>query len=199
MKFRFCGDLDCPDWILAEISLLSKLTSIKMKLLCSQVVKDILGEKIDYDKLMKLTADAKYEESDVKSSVAALEFIFSSAAKHTVDGESLDNELQQLGLPKENASSLCKVYSDSITSLQHVFAEQSLRVSTLESVDWRVDYVLSSSALQDIGEPVIQLKMSRKDPITKEATPITFSLTEQKFRLLFKDLKQAHSMMESLG
>ena len=27
----------------------------------------------------------------------------------------------------ENASSLCKVYSDSITSLQHVFAEQSLR------------------------------------------------------------------------
>ena len=24
-KFRFCGDLDCPDWILAEISILSKL------------------------------------------------------------------------------------------------------------------------------------------------------------------------------
>ena len=24
-KFRFCGDLDCPDWLLAEISILSKL------------------------------------------------------------------------------------------------------------------------------------------------------------------------------
>ena len=48
----------------------------------------------------KLTADAKYEDSDVKAAIAALTFIFSSAAKHTVSGETLDNELQQLGLPK---------------------------------------------------------------------------------------------------
>ena len=40
------------------------------------------------------------EESDIKVAVAALAFILSSAAKHAVDGESLNNELQQLGLPK---------------------------------------------------------------------------------------------------
>jgi len=142
-KFRFCGDLDCPDWILAEISILSKLTSVKMKLLCTQVVKDILGEGIDYGKVAKLTSDAKYEESDVKASLAALTFILSSAAKYSVDGESLDNELQQLGLPKENAGSLCKVYADNMVKLQQVFSEQSLRVSTLEAVDWRVDYLLA--------------------------------------------------------
>jgi len=27
-RFRFCGDLDCPDWALAEISILSKLVMI---------------------------------------------------------------------------------------------------------------------------------------------------------------------------
>ena len=31
-KFRFCGDLDCPDWILAEISILSKLVGSQLKL-----------------------------------------------------------------------------------------------------------------------------------------------------------------------
>ena len=36
----------------------------------------------------------------MKASIAALHFILSSAAKYTVDGESLSNELQQLGLPK---------------------------------------------------------------------------------------------------
>ena len=29
-RFRFCGDLDCPDWVLAEISILSKIVSIKI-------------------------------------------------------------------------------------------------------------------------------------------------------------------------
>ena len=24
MRFRFCGDLDAPDWILAEVNILSK-------------------------------------------------------------------------------------------------------------------------------------------------------------------------------
>lgn len=40
------------------------------------------------------------ESGDVKAMVAVLSFILSSAAKHSVDGESLSSELQQLGLPK---------------------------------------------------------------------------------------------------
>lgn len=40
------------------------------------------------------------ESGDIKSSVAVLSFILSSAAKHDVDSESLSSELQQLGLPK---------------------------------------------------------------------------------------------------
>ncbi|XP_061918174.1 COMM domain-containing protein 4-like [Entelurus aequoreus] len=100
MRFRFCGDLDCPDWVLAEISTLAKMSSVKMKLLCVQVLKGLLGEGIDYDKVTKLTADAKFESGDIKASVAVLSFIYSSAAKHDVDSESLSSELQQLGLPK---------------------------------------------------------------------------------------------------
>ena len=26
-KFRFCGELDCPDWVLAEIATISKIVS----------------------------------------------------------------------------------------------------------------------------------------------------------------------------
>lgn len=40
------------------------------------------------------------ESGDVKATVAVLSFILSSAAKHSVDSESLSSELQQLGLPK---------------------------------------------------------------------------------------------------
>lgn len=46
------------------------------------------------------------ETGDIKASVAMLGFIFSSAAKHNVDSESLSSELQQLGLPKGESTTL---------------------------------------------------------------------------------------------
>jgi len=42
MKFQFCGQQDCPDWILSEIFILSRLSSIKAKLFAAQVVQSIL-------------------------------------------------------------------------------------------------------------------------------------------------------------
>ena len=45
-------------------------------------------------------SDFSTELGDVKASIAALTFILSSAAKYHCDGETLSNELQQLGLPK---------------------------------------------------------------------------------------------------
>ncbi|XP_023408692.1 COMM domain-containing protein 4 isoform X2 [Loxodonta africana] len=127
MRFRFCGDLDCPDWVLAEISTLAKISSVKLRLLCSQVLKELLGQGIDYEKILKLTADAKFESGDVKATVAVLSFILSSAAKHSVDGESLSSELQQLGLPKEHAASLCRCYEEKQSLLQEHLRACSLR------------------------------------------------------------------------
>ncbi|XP_052084460.1 COMM domain-containing protein 4-like [Mytilus californianus] len=199
MRFRFCGDLDCPDWVLAEISTLSKVTSVKIKLLCVQVIKDLLDVGIDYDKVYKLTADAKFETGDVKASVAVLSFILCSAAKYNVDGESLSNELQQLGLPKEHATALTKSYSDSLEKLQAQLRKHSLRLSQLDSVEWRVDYILSSSHLKNIDEPCVQLRLKVKDPNTDNVKPVTFTVTADKFRILLNELKQADSLMENLS
>ncbi|KAJ4937582.1 hypothetical protein JOQ06_002216 [Pogonophryne albipinna] len=170
-RFRFCGDLDCPDWVLAEISTLAKLSSVKMKLLCAQVLKDLLGEGIDYDKVTKLTADAKFESGDVKATVAVLSFIFSSAAKHDVDSESLSSELQQLGLPK---------------------------VGRLESVSWRIDYTLSSSELREVNEPLIQLKLQSQGAQSGSTETTVVSVSADKFRVLLAELKQAQVRMNAL-
>ncbi|XP_032198295.1 COMM domain-containing protein 4 isoform X4 [Mustela erminea] len=135
MRFRFCGDLDCPDWVLAEISTLAKISSVKLRLLCSQVLKELLGQGIDYEKILKLTADARFESGDVKATVAVLSFILSSAAKHSVDGESLSSELQQLGLPKEHAASLCRCYEEKQSPLQEHLRACSLRGETQLSLE----------------------------------------------------------------
>ncbi|KAM8860517.1 COMM domain-containing protein 4 [Synchiropus splendidus] len=198
MRFRFCGDLDCPDWVLAEISTLAKLSSVKMKLLCAQVLKHLLGEGIDYDKITKLTADAKFESGDVKASVAVLSFIFSSAAKHDVDSESLSSELQQLGLPKEHTTGLCKSYEDKLSALQEKLRATSLRLGRLEAVSWRVDYTLSSSELREVNEPVVQLRLQSQGAESGASQTTVVSLSADKFRVFLTELKQVQTMMNAL-
>ncbi|XP_051979191.1 COMM domain-containing protein 4-like [Xyrauchen texanus] len=198
MRFRFCGDLDCPDWVLAEISTLARISSVKMKLLCVQVIKYLLDEGIDYDKISKLTSDAKFESGDVKASIAVLSFILSNAAKHDVDSESLSSELQQLGLPKEHTTGLCKSYEDKHNALQEKLRESSLRLGRLEAVNWRVDYTLSSSELKEVNEPTVQLRLQARNPETDSRETTVVSVTADKFRVLLTELKQAQVMMNAL-
>uniref|UniRef100_A0A3B4C783 COMM domain-containing protein n=1 Tax=Pygocentrus nattereri TaxID=42514 RepID=A0A3B4C783_PYGNA len=190
MRFRFCGDLDCPDWVLAEISTLARISSVKMKLLCGQVIKDLLDDGIDYDKVAKLTSDAKFESGDIKASVAVLNFILSSAAKHDVDGESLSSELQQLGLPKEHTTGLCKSYEDKHAALQEKLKESSLRLGRLEAVNWRVDYTLSSSELKEVNEPTVQLKLQAQHPESGSTETTVVSVSADKFRVLLTGMKK---------
>uniref|UniRef100_A0A670JZ91 COMM domain containing 4 n=1 Tax=Podarcis muralis TaxID=64176 RepID=A0A670JZ91_PODMU len=197
-RFRFCGDLDCPDWVLAEISTLAKISSVKLKLICAQVLKDLLGDGIDYEKVLKLTSDAKLESGDVKATIAVLGFILSSAAKHNVDGESLSSELQQLGLPKEHATGLCRSYEEKQSPLQDSLRGCSLRLNRLDSVSWRVDYTLSSSEIQQVNEPVVHLKLNVKDVDRGVQEPVAMMLSAEKFRVLLAELKQAEAVMKTL-
>ncbi|XP_040113234.1 COMM domain-containing protein 4 [Oryx dammah] len=199
MRFRFCGDLDCPDWVLAEISTLAKISSVKLRLLCGQVLKDLLGEGIDYEKILKFTMDARFESGDVKATVAVLSFILSSAAKHSVDGESLSSELQQLGLPKEHAASLCRCYEEKQSSLQARLRVCSLRVNRLVGVGWRVDYTLSSSLLRTVEEPLVHLRLEVTAAPGGPVQPVAMSLSADKFQVLLADLKQAQTLMNSVG
>ncbi|XP_077173482.1 COMM domain-containing protein 4 isoform X1 [Paroedura picta] len=198
MRFRFCGDLDCPDWVLAEISTLAKISSVKLKLICVQVLKDLLGEGIDYAKILKLTSDAKFESGDVKATIAVLNFILSSAAKHNVDSESLSSELQQLGLPKEHATGLCRSYEEKQSPLQESLRGCSLRLNRLDSVSWRVDYTFGSSELRQVNEPVVHLKLNIRDVGKGGSEPVAMTLSAEKFRVLLAELKQAHALMKTL-
>ncbi|KAM4676103.1 COMM domain-containing protein 4 [Discoglossus pictus] len=197
MRFRFCGDLDCPDWVLAEISTLARISSVKLKLICAQVLKEQLGEKIDYEKILKLTSDARFETGDIKATVAVLCFILSSAAKHNVSSDSLSSELQQLGLPREHAVSLCRSYEEKQNALQETLRENSLRLNRLSSVRWRVDQTLSSSVLHEVNEPLVHLNLSVTDAISPRT--VTVSMSATKLRVLLTELKQALEMMNSLN
>jgi hypothetical protein len=200
MRFRFCGDLDCPDWVLAEIQTLSKLSSIKFKLLCTQVTTAFLQDvELNTDKIEKLCADAKFEWRDTQAAIAALRFVYTSAAKHSVQVEELSNETQQLGLPKEHATALCKVYSDTATAIRDHLSSKSLKLNSLEKVEWRVDYILSSSMQPEVKKPEVHMQLAVKDADSQQITPLEFTMDPDRCRLLLRELKQAEKIMADVG
>jgi len=210
MRFRFCGDLDCPDWVLAEIQTLSKLSSIKFKLLCAQVAKSLVGastsavgevseDALDIPKIEKLCSDAKLEWNDVKAAVAALHYILTNSAKHGVKIEELSDEIQQLGLPKEHATGLGKVYSDHSTAVRSRLKEKGLKLNCLEKVDWRVDYVLGSSAEPEASQPEVHMRLNLRDADSDALTPLGFSMDPDQCRLLLKELTAAEQIMSKVS
>jgi hypothetical protein len=71
-------------------------------------------------------------------------------------------------------------------------------VNKLQDVEWRVDYVLSSSSLGDLNAPSVLLNLTVKSLEEPEPQQYPFEVSADKFRVLLHELKTARSLMEGL-
>ncbi|PAA51864.1 hypothetical protein BOX15_Mlig006829g3, partial [Macrostomum lignano] len=102
MKFKIFGDLDCPDWLLAEVFAMSKLSVVKLRLVCSALVKSLAASAASNDSssldnnavllatVAKHTSDAKFNERDNQALISALTQLFTSANKYSASPETLE-------------------------------------------------------------------------------------------------------------
>ncbi|KAF7271983.1 hypothetical protein GWI33_015189 [Rhynchophorus ferrugineus] len=178
MKFRFNGDADCPDWILAEIYNLSRLSSVKLKLLGQIVAQAIINPPLQMEKVDKLFVDSKLDtDINLKACIACLTFIFSSTIRFSCDSSALQTELQQLGLPREHSISIKKILDEYSSSLIDHFRSQSLKVNRLEDVSSKVDEttkcaVLSLSTTHDNNTETLLLAPNTVDDLLRELVNI---------------------------
>ncbi len=159
-----------------------------------------------------------------QGSVAAVHFIVTSAAKHDLDESSLVQEIQQLGLPKENADAIGRHYRESKDTLRAQLAEESYRLSKLIDVEWRVDALLASSSASaggdtqtsagDDSDAVVHLRLcvdncpqlvgsAQSTTVVGGASTtrwqdIAFELTPEKLDVLVHELSQASLLLEKL-
>ncbi|XP_076625493.1 COMM domain-containing protein 4 [Colletes latitarsis] len=188
MKFRFLGDGDCPDWLLAEINTLSRMTSIKINILGQTVAQYLIKGELDEETIKKITQDAKVELDDAKAMIAALELIFSSSARYGVSAANLSSELQQLGLPREHSATIAGLYTDYRLQITVALSSQSLRVSRLSSIE-----VLSGDSLSPFS--TVSLKLKKLDGSGENST---INISKDDVQVLLTELRKAKSLMENL-
>lgn len=69
-----------------------------------------------------------------KASIAALKFIFTNAVHYRVIKANFNNELQQLGLPKEHAQVICNTYEEFFPRIHKHQMKKMLSIGNLGEV-----------------------------------------------------------------
>mmetsp|Transcript_4 Transcript_4/g.10 ORF Transcript_4/g.10 Transcript_4/m.10 type:complete len:178 (-) Transcript_4:101-634(-) len=177
------------------------MSSVRIKLICRQILLKLTGKGLNLEKLDKLTTSKRlnFTRSDTKAIIAGLEFILGNAAKHDVNQNTLQEELMQLGLPQDTCVAICKGYGEKKDEMRDYFKKESLKLPQLKNCEWRVDYLISSSEVKSLRKPSVRLNLhlgtSEEDQDDEE---MAFEVTPEKFRVLINELKIARDLMKDL-
>ncbi|XP_017478413.1 PREDICTED: COMM domain-containing protein 4 [Rhagoletis zephyria] len=193
MKFRFCGDGDCPDWVLAEIiSTLSLLSAKNLEALAELVAKRIVGQQFEEGVIKSLTAGIS---TDGKSAVACIHFLLINASRHAVSESVFSEEIQQLGLPKEHAASMCRVLATNVTAIRQRLRDKAFRINELSSIR----YIPPTADKQDntVGCAKFELKISQEliDGLPQDTTHV-LNIERPNVQSLLEELKEVRSTLQ---
>ncbi|XP_058129666.1 COMM domain-containing protein 4 [Anopheles ziemanni] len=192
MKFRFCGDGDCPDWVLAEIhSNLAQLTPDQLNQLGEHTAKSILGAVIPEDEISKIYAITKGSMDAPKGGMACLRFLLTIASRYNTEIAVFGTELQQLGLPKEHTAIMCRLLGDHVQKIRTVLRDNSLSINQLETFQ---------CSIPKNTIDCIQLKIGIHNEIVDgvpQKTNHTVNLNRNDALLLLNELKSVRDTMEN--
>ena len=145
MRFKFCGNIDCPDWLITEITYLTKFTSVKLRIISNQICKFIINKGSNIQDLKKILDEMNLNEQESKIVISVLDFIFRNSAKFDVEDIALNQELQQLGLPQENAESISKVFKNQKLKLREFLKGDIFSFNIINDVNFKNSYTLSDN------------------------------------------------------
>ncbi len=145
MKFKFCGNIDCPEWLISEITFLTKISSIKLRIISNNLINCLISDSQNLKDILKSIEEMNFSEDEAIIIVSSLEFIIKNSTKFDVEDIILNQELQQLGLPQENADSITKVFKNQKQNLKKKLLKETFSFNQISNIDYKISYVLANS------------------------------------------------------
>ncbi|XP_053670869.1 COMM domain-containing protein 4, partial [Anopheles nili] len=191
-KFRFCGDGDCPDWVLAEIhSNLAQLNTNQLNELGQYTAKLIIGAEIHETSINEIYSITKGSIDAPKGGIACLRFLLTSASRYNTDCEIFGTELQQLGLPKEHTAIMCKLLDSYLQKIRVILKEKSLGINQLNTFSCNIPKNTIDCIQLNIG-----IHNEIVDGLPKNTTHVV-NLNRNDALLLLNELKTVRDTMEN--
>ena len=212
MKFKFCGNIDCPDWLITEIIFLTKISSVKLRILCNQICTFIITKCKNFEAIKKILEEMNFTEQEAKTIISVLDFILKHSAKFDVEDLVLNQELLQLGLSQENADSISKVFKNQKKKLRDFLKNDIFGFNTITSIDYKMSYVLCDQSSNfecenekenpDIAEDNYQIKSLDKNRINlllniaNKDKPFSLSMDKETLGKLIQDLEKYSAVIK---
>jgi len=138
------------------------------------------------ERLSSLVADTKLQAKEVAALMTAVHWVVHGGARDALEYQVLGDELQQLGMPKEHAGAIARVYRDQRNGLLKALKQRSLRLSHLDSVQWQLQEKLGEESGLEV---LLHLGLGKK---TRKVV-----LTEARLRVLVAELETVRN--QSIG
>jgi len=147
MRFKFCGNIDLPEWLISEITFLTKISSIRLRMLCNCIANFIINNGKNFKEIQKSLDNMNFSETESKIIFSLFDFIIRSSVKFDVTESILSNELQQLGLPQENADAITKIYKNQKENLKNKLKEDVFCFNQIKNVNYKISYILANNVV----------------------------------------------------
>ncbi|CAH0522165.1 unnamed protein product [Peronospora belbahrii] len=200
MKFRFCGGLEPPDWLLVELPLLSetdRMTTDNLVAMCQAIGADITAQALDQTHLLSQEVDDRKVKKFKKTAAASLRFILTHAAKYNTAGRDLMEELQQLGMHQSTAEAIAQSYEDIRPRIQDQQRAQRFRFPNVKTVEWKVEASSNVLLKMKLDQEVLECDMAITSATSDTRHVLNFDMSPIKFVALYEDLSQAQSILRA--
>ena len=211
MKFKFCGNFDCPDWVITEITYLTKITPVKLRIIGNQLCKFLIKEG-DLEKSKKILEEMNLSKKEVDIVISLLIFIMKKSAKFDVQDSVLSQELQQLGMPQDNAEALSKVYIKNKDKIREFLKSDIFTFNQIRDINYKISYVLAENNsdfqcknlkedegaednyfVENLEKKYVNLIIKLKDGREKNV-----SFSKEKLGELIKDLEKCSKVIKAM-
>jgi hypothetical protein len=197
MRFLFCGDQSVPEWFLSQLDLLSNLSFVKLRKIGGLYVvylTDAENGNTTMTQIQDILLSSDFTENQTKTIVAMIDFILVNSTKNSVESDQLMKELIDLGIPKENCQSLCKIFELNAEKLRMMFRKNILRQNKFQEVELKNFITLKSSSNKNIGKQeyypeYVQTKIEcSNNKVPGQGNQIKFVMDKAQFGRFFEDM-----------
>ena len=163
MSYRFLGLTGELDPSLAsDLSVLSKFPVAQLREFATLIVSWVVAPTSSDIKASVGTfaSTNNIDGSTIKASMRGLLILVKGALKHNVTPQQLKGDLTALGMNKEGAETMEKVWRGNYMDLARSATVQTMTIKSLQDMEWKFGVTASSEELDSVGSTFLQMKFT---------------------------------------